>query len=341
MSKGVTMRDIARELNLSAVSVSKALSGQTGVSAALRERIIRKSNEMGYRYELNARRRVSRDIGVLLPSRYGGIGASFYALLCGKVVKRLTELKCYGVMEVLEESDELECLCPSMVTGGRVEGLIVLGQVSRDYIRMLEADCPVPYLCLDFYDERSTADAVTSDSLYGAYRLTSHLIHMGHRSIAFLGSIKATSSIMDRYLGYYRSMLQHDLLIKPEWLIEDRDEHGQPISFALPDEMPTAFVCNCDLMAQRLINQLAANGISVPRDVSVVGFDDFIADAASESTLTTYAVDMDGMARQAAERILGRLNGTALPVGRVVISGEIVYRSSVRRINDDIIKSEN
>ena len=331
MGKRVSMRDIARELGVSAVSVSKALSGQLGVSDAMRERIGQKAHEMGYQYESVTKRPIGRDVGILIPNRFGGIGSSFYATLCQRVVQRLTEMKCYGVMEILREKDEVSNVCPGMVSSGRVDGLIILGQVQRDYIRMLESECPVPYICLDFYDERSTAGAVTSDSLYGTYRLTSHLIHMGHTRIAFLGTIKATSSIMDRYLGYYRSMLQHDLPIQPEWLIPDRDERGLDIEYALPSPLPSAIVCNCDLTAVKLIHQLQREGISVPDDVSVVGFDDYMEAASPITNLTTYAVDLDGMARQAAEMIVNRLTDNSQPVGRTVVSGKIIYRDSVAK----------
>jgi LacI family transcriptional regulator len=333
MKQNVNMRAIGRALGVSAVTVSKALAGRSGVSEPVRERIVRKAQEMGYRYDLVAKTpRESRgDVGILIADHFMGQGNSFYASLCKKLVQQLGERNCYGVLSILSEEEELTGGYPDILGGGRVNGLVILGQVHRDYIRMLESvGTNVPYICMDFYDERANADAVVSDGLYGGYRLASHLIHMGHTRIGFVGSIKATSSIMDRYLGYYRSMLQHDLPIAPGWIVPDRDEHGVYREFPLPDPLPTAFVCNCDQLATRFIHRLEGLGLSVPGDVSVVGFDDFVDTPPGKPALTTFAVDQDVLAREAAEMIIQKMQGRGERMGRVVTGGHMVYRDSVR-----------
>lgn len=338
MKQNVTMREIGRALGVSAVTVSKALSGRSGVSETVRERIARKAQEMGYRYELVAKapRESKNDVGILIPDHFLGQGNSFYASLCKKLVQQLAERNCYGVLGILSEEDELQGNYPVILEGGRVDGLIILGQVKREYIRML--DCVgtgVPYICMDFYDERANADAVVSDGLYGGYRLTSHLIHMGHTRIGFVGSITATSSIMDRYLGYYRSMLQHELPIDPSWILPDRDEHGVYIEHPLPEPLPTAFVCNNDQLALQFIRRLRAAGLQVPEDVSVAGFDDYVDGGTGKPMLTTFAVDQDALAREAAEMIIAKMQGSADRKGRVVTGGHMVYRDSVRDLRPE------
>lgn len=335
MKQNVNMREIGHELGVSAVTVSKALAGRSGVSEAVRERIVRKAQELGYRYDLvsKSNKESFGDVGILIPDHFLGPGNSFYASLCKKLVQQLAERNSYGVLGILSEAEELDCTYPVILGGGRVNGLVILGQVNRDYIQMLEnVGTNVPYICLDFYDERSSADAVVSDGLYGSYRITSHLIHLGHTHIGFFGSIKATSSIMDRYLGYYKSMLQHDLPIDASWIVPDRNEHGTYVDFPLPEPMPTAFVCNCDQSAIQFIQRLQALGLDVPADVSVVGFDDYVDSAKSKPALTTFAVDQDALAREAAEMIIGKMMGSTDRKGRVVIGGQMVYRESVRAL---------
>lgn len=333
MKNSVNMREIGQALGVSAVTVSKALAGQNGVSDAMRERIVKKAQELGYRYDLVIKgfKDSVGDVGILVPDHFLGPGNSFYASLTKKLVQQLAQSKCYGVLGILTEQEERDCTYPAILGGGRVGGLVILGQVSRDYIRMLEdVGTSVPYICLDFYDERSNADAVVSDGLYGSYRLTSHLIHQGHTRIGFVGSIKATSSIMDRYLGYYKSMLQHDLPIDAAWLVPDRDEHGNYTEFPLPEPLPTAFVCNCDQLAIAFIRRLQAIGLRVPEDVSVVGFDDYVDAANIVPALTTFSVDQDALAREAAMMIVAKMQGLAERKGRVVISGRMIMRDSVQ-----------
>lgn len=332
MKQHVNMREIGNMLGVSAVTVSKALAGRSGVSEVMRERIIRKAQELGYRYDLVAKgfKDSIGDVGILIPDHFLGQGNSFYASLCKKLVQQLAERSSYGVLSILTEEDELQGNYPAILGGGRVNGLVILGQVSRDFIRMLESvGTNVPYICLDFYDERANADAVVSDGLYGSYRLTSHLIHMGHTGIGFFGSITATSSIMDRYLGYYKSMLQHDLPMEPAWIVPDRDKHGNYTEYPLPDPMPTAFVCNCDQLAIVFIHRLQAMGLRIPEDVSVVGFDDYVDAVNVKPALTTFAVDQDALAREAAELIIAKMQGSTDRKGRVVTGGHMVYRDSV------------
>ena len=328
--KGVSMRELGRRLGVSAVTVSKALGGKPGVSDAMREKITALAQELDYRYELNSR--TCKDVGILIPGHFFGQGNSFYASLSEKLVQHLSRQNAYGILSLLSEAEEADCRLPAIVFGSNIRGLVVLGQVSGAYMRMLaEAELNMPYVCMDFYDERSGADSVVSDGLYGSYCLTSHLIHGGHRRIGFLGSIHATSSIMDRYLGYYKTMLQHDLPMDPSWVVPDRDEHGEYHAFPLPDPLPTAFVCNCDQMAMRLKNRLEGMGLRVPEDVSLVGFDDYTHSASVSPVLTTFAVDQDSLAFETARVITEKMRGVPGGKGRVVTGGRIVYRSSVQK----------
>ena len=331
MNKNVSMREIGRMLGVSAVTISKALGGKPGVSDALREKIIQKAEELGYQYELSSRS--SRDVGILVPGHFFGHGNSFYASLCKKLVQQLSENNCYGVLSILSEEDERSGRYPSILGSGRVSGLVILGQVQQEYMRMLSSvDTSVPYVCMDFYDEQSGTDAVVSDGLYGSYRLTSHLIHMGHRQIGFLGSINATSSIMDRYLGYYKTLLLNDLPINSNWIVPDRDEHGLYQEYPLPNPLPTAFVCNCDLMAMLFMKRLNALGLKVPQDVSLVGFDDYTESTSMNPVLTTFAVDQESLARETTRMIIDKMQGATDMKGRVVTGGRVVYRDSVCKI---------
>ena len=326
-ASGVSMREIGRQLGVSAVTVSKALGGKPGVSDAVREQIIVKAEELGYKYELTTRS--SKDVGILVPGHFFGQGNSFYASLCKKLVQELAEHNCYGVLSILSGEEERNCAYPTILGKNRVSGLVILGQVRHDYMRMLaSAGTSIPYICMDFYDEKSSADAVVSDGLFGSYRLTSHLIHKGHKQIGFLGSIYATSSIMDRYLGYYKAMMQNNLAIRDNWIVPDRDEDGEYQAHPLPDPLPTAFVCNCDRTAMLFIKRLESMGLKVPRDVSLVGLDDYTE--TMSSTLTTFAVDQESLARESARLIIDKMHGKNLNVGRVVTGGHIVYRDSVK-----------
>ena len=120
--------------------------------------------------------------------------------------------------------------------------------------------------------------------------------------------------------------------MREDWLLNDRDAHGDVIAPELPAQMPTAFVCNCDVVARRLIDQLQEQGCRVPEDVSVVGFDDFTMGNNAPPALTTFRVDFRSMAQLAVKLLTERCAGLRRPFGRVVVSGQPIYRDSERAV---------
>lgn len=334
MGKSITMRDIANALDVSTVTVSKALSDKEGVSEEVRSKIKQKAQEMGYRYNSLAKAMKegsSYNIGILVAEKFFSSN-SFYSDLYKKIIMELTKTKYSGILEIISYVDEVELNMPNMIVNNKVDGIILMGQISTGYIEHMD-EMKIPYIFLDFYDEHSQIGAIVSDNVYGSYLLTNYLISMGHKEIAFIGNISATSSILDRYLGYYKSLLFHNIEMKKEWLISDRDESGRYIHIELPKEMPTAFVCNCDQVAYLVMEQLKEQGYLIPEEVSIVGFDDYIYSTICSPQLTTFRVDMEAMGEIAVDAISKKIVDEEYLMGRKVVSGNLVIRDSVKKIS--------
>ena len=304
------------------------MAGKAGMSDELRSKILKKATEMGYAYPNNrqALPREHLEIGILIPDRFF-LPDSFYAEIYKRLVKKLTDLGHFGLLEILDHENERELRLPGLMTTKHVDGLILLGEPSKAYSRKV-SQLGTPVVFLDFYDEQASADAVVGDNAYGTYRLTSHLIREGHEQIAFVGNIKATASIMDRFLGFMRAMLMNDLRVRREWILSDRTADGEMETLTLPEEMPTAFVCNCDLTARTLIGLLREKGYRVPEDISVTGFDDYPPGNGNELPLSTFRVNTDGMIDLSVRTLLERCSGVQKPFGRLMVSGTPVYRES-------------
>ena len=269
-------------------------------------------------------------IGILVADRFFEDN-SFYNKLYRHLVLKLNEAGYFGVLEILSRENEEQLRLPNMINSSRIDGIIVMGQISEEYLTELNGT-DIPQVLLDFYAERPGMESIISDGIHGSCCLTDYLIEMGHRDICFVGSIYATSSIMDRYIGFYKSMLQHGIPCSADDVIEDRDRYGRFIELALPDRMPTAFVCNCDQVAYLLVQRLKDMGYRVPEDVSVVGFDDYIYSTLSDPKLTTYRVNMEEMAKIAVSVMSKKLKNPSYTKGRTVVDGNIVIRDSVKRI---------
>ena len=325
----VTMRELGKRLGVSAVTVSKALAGKSGVSEEMRQKIIRLANELGY---VNpnaqpARRDKELDVGILIPSAFFSPD-SFYAMLYKELVQSLTEAGYFGLLELVTPEMMQGLVLPNLLRSRRVDAIILMGQPEHAYTELLVRQ-QVPVICVDFFDTRIQADMVVGDSTGGMAMLTRHLIDQGHRDIAFYGTVNATSSIMERYLGYLAAMLGGQLPVQPEYLIPDRDENGTLRPLHLPEKCPTALVCNCDWAARWAIDQLTKQGLRVPEDISVVGYDDFSYTPATVPALTTYRVHRMDMCRTAVQLLGERCAGSRKPMCRIVVGGECVFRDSV------------
>jgi len=333
--KTITMKDIALRLNVSTVTVSKALSDKEGVSRELKDQIRKAADEMGYRYNAAARMikdGISYNIGIIVSERFIHHEGAFYSKMYQSAIKKLSDVNYYGLLEIVADEDEENCAVPNIIQHNKVDGVIILGQMEYKYVKMIEK-YNIPFLFLDFYNEDYTVDSIIGDSIYGTYILTNYLIEKGHRKIGFVGSILQTSSILDRYVGYYKAMIQNQLTFEKEWIIEDRDKKGKFIEFKLPEKMPTAFVCNCDEVAYYFVQRLNKEGYRVPEDISVVGFDNYIYATLTKPQLTTFESNIDNMAENAVEAIIRKVRDKNYVLGRKVISGKLVIRDSVKDIS--------
>ena len=338
MKKSIRMIDIAEKLNVSVVSVSNALNDREGVSPELRSQIKKFADELGYKYSVNEKivgKVANRNIGIVISERYVGEKGTFYWRLCQETSKELLKKNLFAINETLSREDERKCLLPKIVSENKVSGLIVLGQIKKTYIELL-AGLEIPVIFLDFYDKHCNVDSIVTDNYYGMYLLTDYLVECGHRDIWFLGNVNATSSIQDRYLGYMKALLENDIYQSADRIppaIDDRDESGFTLrEFDLPYKMPTAFVCNCDETAFKLIQILKSRGYRVPDDVSVVGFDNFIMSDVCDPPITTVEVNIKWMAEETAETMVKKLENKNFKAGRKIILGKVVIKDSVRKI---------
>jgi Transcriptional regulators len=328
MSKNVKMADIAKHLGVSIVSVSKALAGKDGVSAETRKQILETADELGYvkiHDSLSLTER--KTIVVVVAARFFG-DSSFYSNMYNELLQKLNNDGFTTVLEIVSRIREDSAAVPNSVTNPEVVGVIFMGEISRDLIRAI-AKTSLPFVFLDFYDPSFKVDSIVSDSAYGSFSLTQHLIDKGLKNIAFVGSIASTSSIMDRYLGYYRAMVLAGLKEHVQ-AIEDRDKEGNFIKLTLPNALPEAFVCNCDEIAFRLIQQLRDLDQKVPEDVSVVGFDGSNISLISTPAITTYKVDIVAMSEITSSLIIRIAKKKKVTPKRSVVQGELILRASSR-----------
>ena len=338
--KKVRLSDIAAKLNISTVTVSKALADKEGVGDELRQQIKELAEQMGYQIKKSntvspnlQRTNGTGNIGILIPSRFFSPDVSYYWHIFNALSTEFLSRGYYSIMELLTAEDEEAHTLPRLISDNKVDGLIILGQTSDAYLEELNKKYQT-FILFDFYSAKLQYDSVSNDNYFCSYLMTDYVISQGHKKIRFVGNFGATTSISDRFMGFQRAMLEHKLNCQAEDIINDRDENGRLIQINLPPAkgMPTAFVCNCDETAANLIQTLEEKGYKVPQDISVTGFDNYLPQKQTPVELTTVYIKSEDSTRVAAELIISKITGQPYIKGRHLVSGSLVIRNSVRTL---------
>ena len=337
MSKTVSMAELAKMFNVSKVTISNALNDKEGVSPSLKMEIKNKAAELGWRLNSAARNlktAKSYNIGMLISQKYiSPNGDSYYLNVYTKLTSKLAELGYSCIFETLSSEMEENLELPLMYRDSKIDAIMVLGQVGFSYLKLFET-INIPVLFVDFYNYNINVDSISLDNFSLSYRITQYLINKGHKNIGFVGNINSTSSIQDRFLGFYRALLENKLELNYKYIYSDRDDNGNTYyNLTIDEDLPTSIVCNNDCVAFKLIKQLEEMGKKVPDDVSVVAFDNTLFSALSEPKITIVDNDVDNFVEVATKVMLKKLSANNKIYGRIFVQGKIIERDSVREID--------
>lgn len=331
--KAVSMQDLADELGISKVTVSKALNGKDGVGEELKEKIFEIAERYGYVLPDYGSRR-SKKVGIIMSDRFNsGDEGKFYMAMYEKIINELRISSCSSIM-ISPNRNSLLGDIQTIKSTGIFDGLIFLGILEREVRKRMDA-INLPKIYVDVYDDTHKSDSVVTENIYSSYEITNYLIQQGHTEIGFVGTVGSTTSITDRYMGYLRALLEQGIIPRDIWNIPDRNKEGGAIPLELPKELPTAFVCNCDETAFQLVKELTARGLLIPEDISIAGFDNSIYAQLCSPPLTTVAVDIEEIGRIAAKRMIRYMENPNKKGGEVFrIPGKIIYRDSIKKLKN-------
>jgi len=321
-----TLADVAARAGVSTALVSTVIRDVPGASAATRQRILQAAEEIGYRPDARARllrSNRSRLIGVtfgvqhafhgdLVSGLYEAADAEGYEIALSAVTPRRDERRAVG--SLLQD---------------RCEAMILLGPDSpAGYLAELAGRCPVVVVARAVSGRG--VDVVRTADDEGLQQAVDHLVALGHRRIAHIDGGRAPGAAQRRR-GYRQAMHRHgldaDILIVPGGLgEEDGAEAARQLLATVP--RPTAVAVFNDRSATGLLDVFRNAGLSVPQDISVVGFDDSRLARLSHVDLTTVAQDAGRMASLAVARAIDRLDGTPTGGREIVIPPRLIVRGT-------------
>ncbi|GGJ05015.1 LacI family DNA-binding transcriptional regulator [Paenibacillus hunanensis] len=319
--------DVAKRSGLSVVTVSRVLNGAQTVREKNRLKVLEAIRELDYRPSAAARslaRGRTGTIGLIVTT----LQDSFFDSVAKEINDLLAAEGYYLAISVsrgLDHSGQ-----HYMIQEDRLDGLILLSPVEEeDFVRELRAR-HIPYVLIDNQQPAHNEEAVQIDNYRGGYVAGRHLLEQGHQRIAHLCGEELYRSTVERRRGFVQALQEEGL----EPIMIEQGEYSIGFGYATArrwleaDTLPEAIFAGDDYIALGFINALLEAGLSVPRDISVIGYDDQVIAAKLHPLLTTIRQPADEIARAAVQQMLRKINEPDQPVPGVCICPELIIRQS-------------
>lgn len=326
-----TIQDVARLAGVSNGAVSLALSGQAGVADSTRERIIAAADELGWRPSIGARALLSSRafaVGLILARDPELLGADpFFPTFIAGVESELAQRRYSLVLQVVDDEPRAEAEAYRRLgLEGRVDG-VFLTDLHRDDRRIrLVQELELPAIAIGSPSPAARIPSVGIDDRVGVRGAVRHLLELGHRRIAFVGGTPGYVHSASRLAAWRQAHRQAGVVPGPHVTADFTGAGGAAATTRLLEgpERPSAIVYANDLMAIAGLSVAAQRGIDVPRELSVVGFDDIALAAHTNPPLTTVRQDVLSWGRAAAVALLSLIEGreiasAALPLPQLML----------------------
>ena len=317
--RAVTILDVARRAGVSTATVSRTLAAPERVAEATRAAVFAAIRETGYTPNATARNLRARSTKMVLALLHG-IGNSFYTAILNAIEEVFFEAGYGMVMGDTRADPGHEAHYDRLVRSGQVDGVLLFsGRLPSRNFAELDPSIPITLICNDIPDLANLPVFETANR-DAARRMVDYLVSVGHRRIVHLTGPHDNVEAQQRVLGFRDGMAAAGLTVEEGTIWEGSFRVGAGEAagrrFLALDDRPTAIFCGNDEAAIGLIKTVRDAGVSVPRDVSVAGFDDIEYAALFEPALTTMRQPRAELGRLAAETLVKRMTGTATTVPR-------------------------
>jgi len=331
----ITIHDIARELNISASTVSRALNDNPLISKTTREKIKKVALEMGYRpntMAANLRTRRTNTIGVIVPL----INRHFFSsVISGIEDVAYTQGFAVTISQSNDNFEKEEKIAHTLFSN-RVDGLILsIGMETKSFEHLKHFSIRnVPLVFFDRIADEIEAHKISVDDYSGGFKATSHLIETGAKRIAHIGGPLNLNIYQKRLDGYRDAMKKAGLPVDESMLIHNsltRADGTNAVKKLFSQKVkPDAIFCANDTTALSVIIYLQQHGIIIPDDVSIVGFSNEPFSEVVTPSISTIRQPGFEMGQKAAELIIEQIKTKDKPVKfqQIVMPTELIIRQS-------------
>ncbi|MDD2485347.1 MAG: LacI family DNA-binding transcriptional regulator [bacterium] len=346
MTKAITIKDIAKDAGVCIKTVSRVINNYPHVSEDIRKRVWQSvdafgyvPNEMGKRLALRKSGHPVRngDIGCILFSNYEKYSEPYTAEILDELDRVLLEMGIrnhftYTLDELADQSLFINTVNPNIIGGCLLIGLSDQHMTEVDRIRK-----KVKCLVLLGRVEDNTVSCVHPDGFMGGFLATNYLINMGHRRIGcIVGYLKEHSDTKLRFNGYKKALeaagIPYDDTLVKEGRFSIEGAVKATDSLLKTDTLPTAIYSVSDPMSIGVYKAIQERGLRIPRDISVISFDNINLASHLYPSLTTIGMDKKEMVKMALQVLISEMEGKGTPGIKITFPVELVERQSCRKL---------
>lgn len=335
---GLKAKDIAKMLGVSTSTVSLVMNNKPGVGSKKRAEIIQQIKDLNCEYLLKEEEVEYKELGFVVYKRQGDIidESPFFSYILEGInsqVKRYGYKMTFLYLNKEMSSEEKE----KQLREAQCEGLIVFA------VEMVPEDLEVfkktnnPFVILDNSFQENDVDAVAINNMQGVFKAMEYLYECGHKEIGYIQSKVPINSFEERYESYKKYLKKWGLPYKEQWTVavgysevESRLDIKEYLKTA--STLPTAFLCDNDLLACGSLKGFREFGYAVPGDISLIGFDDRPICTLIEPALTTIAVPKDIFGPCAVDLLLQKLQKKRVQSMKVEVGVSLIKRESVKKL---------
>jgi LacI family transcriptional regulator len=333
-----TMKDIARDLGVSVVTVSKVLRNHSDIGEQTRKRVLQRMKEVNYQPNPAARTLITGRtnlIGLIVPD----LVHPFFAQVAKGISAKLRTREYSLIISSSEDDPNMERREIDQMLARRVDALILATtQSSVESVRKMQ-DLGIPFVLLDRKIEGVSANFVGIDDVNAGMMATNHLMDVGCKVIAHIGG-SDVSTALDRQSGYSLALAKRGLVPRPEYIV--RYGHGDDAGDATGyngmkqllqlDPRPDGVFCCNDPIATGALRAIWDAGLQIPKDIAVVGCGNVHYDDLLRVPLTSIDQDSNGLGTSTAKLVLSIIKRKSKSTPKtVLLESRLVVRASSRR----------
>jgi LacI family repressor for deo operon, udp, cdd, tsx, nupC, and nupG len=321
------LAEVAKYVGVSEATVSRVLNGKPGISDSTRTAVLTALDVLGYERPTKMRGERARLVGLVLPELANPIFPAFAEVVAGSLAKRgFTPVLCTRTAEGVSEGDYVDMLLDQHVSGVIFAGgNYAQADAEHEHYRRMR-DRGLPAVLVNATIEDIGFPTVSADDTVAVQQAFGHLRSLGHQRIGMVLGPEDHMPSSRKLLEYARLVDDSDLVEVERTLFSM--EGGQAAGSRLIKRGATGLICASDVLALGAIRGARRQGLTVPGDVSVVGFDDSAFMAATDPPLTTIRQPIEAMGQAVVSLLVNMVAGNEVPADELFFETELVVRGS-------------